>query len=218
MLEFLQIITFSFAALFPVLNPIGSSVIILSLVEGSPSQLNILAYKIALYTSIMLIVALVTGSWILRIFGITIPIVLIGGGLILAFIGWQLLNKPAEKRPHQEIEKAAGDYPSVNEMAFYPLTMPVTAGPGCIAVVIALGAHSIRPVWEETMTNQIGNGIGILLVSIVIYICYRYAHVITNKVGTAGTEVIMRLAAFFNLCIGLELMWHGVLYLIKQVE
>lgn len=218
MLDFFQTIIFSFAALFPVLNPIGSSIIILSIVEGASSQeLNTLAYKIALYTAVMLVVALFTGSWILRIFGITVPIVLIGGGFILAFIGWQLLNKPAETH-HQDIKAIHdADQANFNSMTFYPLTMPVTAGPGCIAVVIALGAHSLRPNLSQTFYYQSATALGILLVATVIYLCYRYAHVITRKLGASGTEVIMRLAAFFNVCIGLQLMWHGTETLIKSV-
>lgn len=218
MLEFLQIISFSFAALFPVLNPIGSSVIILTLLQGRPaSELNKLAYKIAVYAAMMLIIVLFTGAWILRIFGITIPIVLIGGGLILAYIGWQLLNQPSTPKNEAAVQ-AAQQSSDINAIAFYPLTMPITAGPGCIAVVIALGAHSIRRSWHETISNQIGNSIGIMLVALTVYLCYRYSHVIAAKIGESGTAVIMRLAAFFNLCIGLELMWHGFRYLFKIVQ
>jgi multiple antibiotic resistance protein len=214
MLDLIQTIPFSFAALFPVLNPIGSSVIILALVKGSPSsELNKLAYKIALYTAIMLIVVLFSGSWILQLFGITIPIVLIGGGLVLSYIGWQLLIQPATPKKDPAVTNDLSA--NLDKMTFYPLTMPITAGPGCIAVVIALGAHSVRPELRDTLSNQIGNSIGILLVALTVYFCYRYTHVIADKLGESGTAVIMRMAAFFNVCIGLELIWHGLVYLLK---
>lgn len=213
MLELFQAIPFSFAALFPVVNPIGSSVIFMSIAHGSTSQeLNKLSFKVALYVAILLTVVLFTGSWILRAFGISIPIVLIGGGLVLAYIGWQLLNQPSENTTSAN-NNACTDQ-EADSMAFFPLTMPVTAGPGCIAVAIALGAHSMTRHWNSTLLGQIGNTIGILLISISVYFCYRYTHVITQKLGNAGTEVIMRLAAFLNLCIGLELMWHGIRYLL----
>lgn len=213
-MNFAQTITFSFAALFPVLNPIGSSFIILSIVNGSPpEELNKLAYKVAFYTAVMLITALLAGSWILRMFGISIPIVLIGGGLILAYIGWQLLNQPAD--PHKAEIVAAATKTDFDKMAFYPLTMPVTAGPGCIAVVIALGAHGVQASWHNTLLNELGNSIGIALVALTVYLCYRYTHVIAAHLGEAGTAVIMRMAAFFNLCIGMELIWHGIQYLFK---
>jgi multiple antibiotic resistance protein len=217
MLELLQAIPFSFGALFPVINPIGSSVIFLTLVNGSSHQeLNKLSFKIALYATILLTVVLLAGSWILRLFGITIPIVLIGGGLVLAYIGWQLLNKPEETTSSKNDVASANIDRDADEMAFYPLTMPVTAGPGCIAVAIAIGAHSIQRSLEATLMSQIGNVIGICLVGITIFFCYRYAFAITSKLGTAGTRVIMRLAAFINLCIGLEIMWHGIKYLIPR--
>lgn len=212
--EIIQVIPFSFAALFPVVNPIGSSVIVMSIANGaSPQELKTLAVKISVYAAILLITVLLVGSWILRLFGITIPVVLIGGGLVLAYIGWQLLNAPADnnadKMPIQHPES------EIDSLAFFPLTMPVTAGPGCIAVAIALGAHSLTGEWDTTLLNQLGNSIGIILVSLTIFICYRYSYVITHKLGQAGTQVIMKLAAFMNLCIGLELMVHGFRYLLK---
>ena len=212
MLELIQAVPFAFGALFPVVNPIGSSVIFLSIADGSsPSQLNKLSSQIAVYMTIMLIVVLFAGSWILRLFGITIPIVLIGGGFVLAHIGWQLLNKPDAPTANHLVPVEMNA--NIQQMVFYPLTMPVTAGPGCIAVAIALGAHSIRSSVASTMLSQLGNSIGILLVGITVFVCYRYAYAITSKLGRSGTEVIMRLAAFINLCIGLELMWHGMTYL-----
>lgn len=210
MLELIQAIPFAFAALFPVVNPIGSSFIFLALVNGSSVQaINKLAVKIALYAAILLSIVLIGGSSILRLFGISIPIVLIGGGLVLAYIGWQLLNQPDASTNTASVETDK----KVDEMAFYPLTMPVTAGPGCIAVAIALGAHSIRADWEATILSEIGNCIGILLIGVTVFFCYRYAHAITRKLGTAGTRVIMRMAAFINLCIGLQIVYHGLQYI-----
>lgn len=218
MFELLAAIPFSFAALFPVVNPIGSSFVILSIVEGSSTkELNWLAMKIAIYAAIMLIVTLVIGSGLLRVFGITIPIVMIGGGLVLAQIGWQILTqqKTQDQKDNQKIQQAA-ENTNLQTMAFYPLTMPVTAGPGVLAVAIALGAHASRDSLDDMLLSQGGNAIGIILVSITIYFCYRYAHVITAKIGETGTAVIMRMAGFLNFCIGLELIWHGIAMLIKH--
>ncbi len=214
MLELIQAIPFAFAALFPVVNPIGSSFIFLALVDGSSTPaINKLALKIAIYAAALLGIVLIAGSGILRLFGITIPIVLIGGGMVLAYIGWQMLNQP-DGTTNNTAASVDSDK-KIDEMAFYPLTMPVTAGPGCIAVAIALGAHSIGTDWESTILSEIGNCIGILLIGVSIFFCYRYAHAITRKLGTAGTRVIMRMAAFINLCIGLQLIYHGVQYIYK---
>lgn len=214
MLELIQAIPFAFGALFPVVNPIGSSVIFLSLVSGSSKQeLHKLSLKISIYVTVMLIIVLLVGSWILRLFGITIPIVLIGGGFVLAYIGWQLLAKPdtppGDKMTSEDIDE------DTDLMAFYPLTMPVTAGPGCIAVAIAIGAHGIsNNSWERSVMSLTGSAIGIILIGLSVFLCYYYAYAITSKLGKAGTQVIIRLAAFINLCIGLELVWHGIRYLL----
>ncbi len=208
MLELLQAIPFGFAALFPVINPIGSSVIVLALVDGSSTaELNRLAFKIALYTAIMLAIALFAGSWILRIFGITIPIVLLGGGLVIAYIGWMLLN---QSNGNHDAANVTRNDKSIDQMAFFPLTMPVTAGPGCIAVAITLGAHSAQSSLEVTLLSQLGYTIALVLVSLTVYFCYRFSHTITAHLGASGTQVLMRLAAFINLCIGMQIMWHGV--------
>ena len=208
LLEVMQAIPFSFAALFPVVNPIGSSVIVMSIAEGATAaDLKTLAFKIAIFSSILLTTVLISGSWILRLFGITIPVVLIGGGLVLAYIGWQLLNQPDASPTANTDTSPSTD--KVLSMAFYPLTMPVTAGPGCIAVAIALGAHSLTGDLESSAYSLLGDAIGISLVGLAIFICYRYSYTITHKLGQAGTAVIMRLAAFINLCIGLELIVHG---------
>lgn len=213
MLELIQAIPFSFAALFPVINPVGSTVIFLTLVRGASSEeLNRLAFKIALYTAVMLSIVVVAGSWILRVFGITIPIVLIGGGLVLAYIGWQILNEPQTDDVTETPEKTSDQ--TAEGMAFYPLTMPVTSGPGCIAVAIALGAHAVQPSLEQTALGQLGTIIGVILVSLTVFICYRYAHEFAKRMKNSGRQVIMRLAGFINLCIGLELVWHGMSYLI----
>lgn len=208
MLELIQAIPFSFAALFPVLNPLGSALIFLSLTAGlSEHQQTKLAGKIALNTFSLLVIVLLTGSWILRFFGITLPIVQIGGGLVVAYIGWTLLNKDNGKTLGTTVTT---DYNEVKNQAFYPLTMPITAGPGCIAVTLAIGAHDVGRLQTHPEFALLGSIIGIFLASILVFLCYRYAYRLTHRLGPARTQVIMKLAAFINLCIGLEIMWHGV--------
>lgn len=208
----IQAIPFSFAALFPVINPIGSAVIVLSMTMGiSPHTLKKLAAKIAINTFIMLTVVLFTGSWILRFFGISIPIVQIGGGLLLASIGWTMLNQSATA---SNVDKQinSSDEQVISTMAFYPLTLPITAGAGCIAVTLTLGAHAINNNHDfiTSLFNLGGTTIGILLVALSIFLCYNYSAHLIRRLGVTGTQVIVRLSAFVNLCIGLEITWHGI--------
>lgn len=206
MLELIQAIPFSYAAIFPVLNPLGSAVIFLSLARGASEQdLRRLAFKVATNTFVLLMVVLLTGSWILKFFGLTIPIVEVGGGLVVAYIGWSQLNAADDGEKHEnENVRSKKD---INRMAFFPLTMPLTAGPGCIAVTLTIGAHSIA---RAVLLTQIGICLGILLAAITVYVCYGYADKIMRTLGTSGTQVILRLFSFILLCIGLQIVWKGV--------
>lgn len=209
MIEFIQAIPFSYAALFPVLNPLGSAVIFLSLTMGMSEQaLQHLAGKVAINTFILLVSVLLTGSWILGFFGISIPVVQIAGGLVMASIGWTLLNQASTNKNNEtNVDNAGHD---LNAMAFFPLTMPLTAGPGSIAVTLTIGAHEIRKTVLATVWGQLGSIVGILLAAATVFLCYRYAYRLTQMLGSSGTQVIMRLSAFVNVCIGIQIIWHGV--------
>lgn len=211
MLEFIKTIPFTYAALFPVINPLGSAVIFLSMtVAANDAEHRRLARHVAFNTFILLVVVLLTGSWILRFFGISLAMVQIGGGLVLAYIGWGILNKPISAGSENF---SPGDK-AIDGMAFFPLTMPITAGPGSIAVTLTIGAHEMSQSFTTGLLGEVGVVIGILLSALTVFLCYRYAARITNKLGQQGTQVILRLAAFINLCIGLEIIWHGIQSLI----
>jgi len=214
--EFLLTIPFSFAALFPVLNPLGFSVIFLALTQGAPAPIvNKLARQVAVNTFILLVAVLLIGAWILRFFGISIPIVQVGGGLVMAHIGWNLLNQATT--PSENSDTAADEISNKNikDMAFFPLTMPITAGPGSMTVTLTLGAHELHPTLTATAFAQAGVVVGIALSAITVFICYRYARRLTNFFGTAGTQVVTRLSAFLTLCIGVSVTWKGVEGLIR---
>lgn len=208
MLTNTQVILFTFAALFPVINPLAGAMIFLNLTRGAPRPLlNKLALEVSLNTFILLVVVLFTGSWILTIFGITIPIVEIAGGFVVAFLAWSILNQPTtETSENKTIENDK----AVKDMAFFPLTMPLTAGPGSFAVTIAISAHETHKKLIDTVIGQTCATIGILLAALSVFVCYRYAKSITKKLGHTGSSVIMKLSAFINVCIGLQIMWRGL--------
>ena len=214
MLEFAKTIPFTFAALFPVLNPLGGAVTFLTLAMGFPEkELRTLAFKVAVNAFILLTVVLITGSWVLRFFGITLPIVRVAGGMVVAYIAWGLLTRPNALHTQQSTNMTNKD---PNDIAFFPLTMPTTAGPGSIAVTLTVGAHQFSKSITETVLSQLGGIIGILLACITVFICYRYAYFITRSIGKNGTHAIMRISAFINLCIGIQIVWTGINALLQQ--
>src|SRR5271170_7119577 len=126
------------AALFPIVNPLGSAAIFLNLVGGDldPRVNRLLAWKIAVYSFFILVVSLICGTEILSFFGISIYAVQIGGGLIVTATGWTLLNRSDSQTPTGKVTPR-----EVLGNAFYPYTLPITVGPGSISVAVTLGAH-----------------------------------------------------------------------------
>ena len=198
------------AALFPIVNPLGSAAIFLNIAGILEPRLNrLVARKIAVYSFFILIVSLICGTEILSFFGISIYAVQIGGGLIVTVTGWTLLNRPTGSQtptgkvtPHDVLGNA-----------FYPYTLPITVGPGSISVAITLGAHltaSLRARWILSPSVLISALIGTIVICIIIYICYRYASVAEKVLGATGTEVFMRLSSFILVCIGIQIICSGI--------
>jgi multiple antibiotic resistance protein len=198
------------AALFPIVNPLGSAAIFLNLVGTLDPVLNrVLAQKIAIYSFFILVVSLICGTEILSFFGISIYAVQIGGGLIVTATGWTLLNRPTGgQMPTNKVAPR-----DVLGNAFYPYTLPITVGPGSISVAVTLGAHLTASLRVHSILSPsvlISALVGIILICIIIYICYRYAGLAEKALGDTGTEVFMRLSSFILVCIGIQIICSGV--------
>jgi multiple antibiotic resistance protein len=197
------------AALFPIVNPLGSAAIFINMIGGLDGKLhNLLAQKIAVYSFFLLLGSLLCGVKVLEFFGIAIYAVQIGGGLVLTATGWSLLTQDAtaaKNGPAQDDDILAH--------AFYPYTLPVTVGPGSISVAITLGAHLPSEVHASSILFPraiLVALIGIALICLIIYVCYRYARVVERRLGASGTTVVMRLSSFILVCIGIQIVTTGV--------
>jgi multiple antibiotic resistance protein len=205
-------------ALFPIVNPIGNTPIFLSLTRGLSSRgRTALARMIALNGLILILTSIFIGTHILAFFGISLPVVQVGGGLVVISTGWTLLRQPDrddgdEKGAGKECNEA--DY---SKRAFYPLTLPLTVGPGSISVAIAVGAN--RPEGSEWHWPLIaGMLLGAILISASIYWSYRFAERLGRTLGDSAMNVIIRLSSFILVCIGVQILWNGVSALIRTVE
>jgi multiple antibiotic resistance protein len=194
-----------YAGLFPVVNPVGGAPIFLRLTQYVPfADRPLLARRVALNCFILLLCSLLIGSHVLVFFGITLPVVRIAGGLIVASMGWRLLHEGSS----EDRDNAAKHDSSID--AFYPLTMPLTVGPGSISVAITLGSQ--RPASADMMGLALaasGAVAGLLAMAITIYVCYRFAGNLVAALGERGTTVFMRLSAFILFCIGIQIIWSG---------
>ncbi len=199
-----------YAGLFPIVNPVGSAPIFLGLTAGcSDAERNVLARKVAINSIFLLIGSMFIGSHLLVFFGITLPVVRIAGGLVVAAFGWTLLQSGADA---DDRRATAAEHQSAPVDAFYPLTMPLTVGPGGISVAIALGSQ--RPAAENDWSHLLMLGgaaiAGIVAIALTVFVCYRFAERMIAMLGKSGTNVVVRLSAFVLLCIGIQIIWTGV--------
>jgi multiple antibiotic resistance protein len=199
-----------YAGLFPIVNPVGSAPVFLSLTRRYAAETrHLLAGRIAINGFFMLLASLFVGSHILDFFGITLPIVRLAGGCVVVAVGWQLLREGVST--DQQQAEMTGEPAGLDE-AFYPLTMPLTVGPGSIATAIALGSQ--RPLGASSAAHLAmlaGGAIAALAaMGVTIYVAYRFAEGIERVLGPSGTNVLVRLSAFILLCIGFEIAWSGV--------
>ncbi len=200
-------------ALFPIVDPLGNIPIFLGLTAGySTSDRTELSRKIALNSLWLLIGSMLIGSHILNFFGISIPVVQIGGGLVVMWTGWTLLHQDVEQEQEQVHKKVSRQ--DISDKAFYPLTLPLTVGPGSISVALTLGAS--QGIHDNGWIRLVAAIIGPVLVALTIYLSYRFAERLARLLGQTAMNVIVRLASFILLCIGVTIFTHGIHDLIAQ--
>jgi multiple antibiotic resistance protein len=206
--EFFKTTLFILASLLPIINPPAVGFIVLSMVpHATETERAELARNITINSVILLAVSLLLGAYVLAFFGISIPVLRVAGGIIVAVAGWQLLKSKDDDVAARE-EEGGGGVAALRAQAFYPLTLPLTVGPGAIAVAIALGTGS--PEEGPLPVHFAGVAVALVLLSIAIYLCVRYACRVQRVLGDVGTRVVMRLFAFVIFCIGVQIFWLGV--------
>ncbi|VWX61656.1 conserved membrane hypothetical protein [Burkholderiales bacterium 8X] len=201
---------FALAALLPILNPAATAPIFLGLTEGaSQTTRALLARRIARNMFWLLLGAMLIGSYVLEFFGISLPIVRVGGGLIVAANAWRLLTA-TQVAVDSRTELAESFTPDMaRRQAFYPLTFPVSCGPGSIAAAITVGV-SLSDARLSLSLARIGGGVLALLASgVLLYLAFRYAQQLLKPLGEAGTVIFLRMAAFILLCLGVQIVWDG---------
>jgi multiple antibiotic resistance protein len=210
MAEVLNAFLYVFAALFPVINPPGSGLIFLGITwHTTAAARELIARRIALYAFVLLVLSLFVGTYVLKIFGISVPVLRVAGGCVVAAMGWRLLHSTDGNR--ENVGEAEIPLKDLEQQAFYPFTMPLTAGPGSIAVTVALGASGPRMDGSGYFFMfSIGAILATACICAAIYACYAYAYRIQKLIGETGIGITMRLSAFILLCIGVQIIWGGV--------
>jgi multiple antibiotic resistance protein len=220
LLELSKVIPWVITALFPVINPIGTSLIFMNLTDEADSRLRrSIAKKIAANSFILMMSMLIFGAAVLSFFGISVPIIQFCGGLVILSMGWKMLNNPDEDKLNENKESMVKSEISIGTMyrnkAFYPFTFPLTVGPGTFAVTLTLSAELTK---TKGLVNNISHYtaafIAIVILSFSIYFLYGYTDKLAGVLSTNMRRVSLRIISFIMFCIGGEIAWHGLQLLI----
>jgi multiple antibiotic resistance protein len=196
-----------FPALFSIVNPISGAFIFREVTLYRPQDRAALARDVAIYSLVVMTVALWAGSYVLALFGITLAALRVAGGIVVALSAWNLLNSPERHEARQQ-EQATPDA-GADDIAMFPLTIPFTTGPGTIAVAVALGSShpllSARLGWF--FLGMTGAAVAL---AAVIWLTYRSTDHISRLMGPSGSRTVTRLSAFLLLCVGVQILITGV--------
>ena len=204
------------AAVLPILNPPASAPIFVNLTRGLDVGTRIaLAQRIGRNAALMLMGAMLVGTYVLDFFGVSLPIVRVAGGLIVAFTAWGMLyaQQVHNEDKTQMAESLTQD--NVRIQAFYPMTFPLTCGPGSISAAITVGAALHSKHWAASAANFAGGLAAMVAVGVLIMLTFRYAGRILRPLGEVGLVVFLRLTAFILLCVGVQILWDGARELIR---
>jgi multiple antibiotic resistance protein len=196
--------------LLPIINPLAGAPIFTATAGKSDLVVKHMARQVAINSWFVLVGSMLVGTYVLELFGISLPIVRIGGGLLVAASGWRMLNHKDQDEVRAAIAHSSADLPhtEIVRRSFFPITFPLTTGPGTIAASIALGTK-LPSTPALYLLGALVAVLGAAITSLVVYLCYRHAPLLLKRLGEVGTLVMMQLLAFILFCIGIEIMWTG---------
>jgi multiple antibiotic resistance protein len=215
MLEILESGLVTLAALLPIVNPLGAAPIFLAMSADLPAQARRhLASVVARNAFVLLAAAMLVGSYVLAFFGISLPVVRVAGGLVLLASGWRLLHAREEREPPPPTAVVDAWHREIGRRGFYPLTFPLTVGPGSISIAVTLGAREGERLFVAG--RAIADLVSIAIVAGTVYLSFRFASRLITWLGETGTSVFLRLSAFILLCVAISILWSGIVGLIES--
>lgn len=214
MSEAVGVFLLTLSALFPIVDPLGGGPLFLALTHPyTPATRRGLAWRIAVNSFFLMAGSYFIGSYVLSFFGISLPVVQVGGGLVLAAMGWRMLR---EAEGSEESLRKAIPAQDALRRAFYPLTLPLTVGPGSVSVAITLGANATH-LGGLSVASKLAALIAMALISVSIFLCYGFADRLARVLGETAMSVIVRLSSFLLFCIGVQITWNGVRSLLSTL-
>jgi multiple antibiotic resistance protein len=209
--SFLQATVIVPLTLLPIINPLSGAPVFLATAGRDPEVIQRLARQVAINCWFVLVASMLVGTYVLDLFGISLPIVRIAGGFLVAATAWRMLNSHDDDEVRQAVavsQPTAMPQTEIVRLSFFPITFPLTTGPGTIAASIALGAKlPSKPALY--VVGVLLAVLGAAITALTIYLVYRHSATLLKRLGDIGTLVMMRLAAFILFCIGIEIIWTG---------
>jgi len=217
MLLVLKFFALSYSALLPVINPVGSALMFLAVVgDISYEEFRRLARRVAVSVVLFLLVFEAGGAALLNFFGISLPVVQLGGGIVLAAMGWRMLNE--DGRSDGQSASPAPDKTKLDQEIFYPLTFPISAGPATLVVTLTLSAQASGKALIGNISAHLGIALAIAGLGVTIWLCYAYAPRIAKRISPSTIQGILRVVAFVLLCIGVQIATNGWRAIMKSVS
>jgi multiple antibiotic resistance protein len=202
------------AALFPIVDPLGGIPLFLALTpQCAPKECRALSWRVAVNSFWVLIASYFVGAHVLAFFGVSLPVVQVGGGFLVVAIGWSMLAQ--KDRPPKAAQQSLSSV-DLFRGAFYPLTMPVTVGPGAISVAITLGANTTHHYGLHVLI-VVAELVAIAALALSVFLCYAFAGTLARVLGENGMSVIVRLSSFLLICIGVQIAWNGLSALLTSI-
>ena len=190
----------TFLALFPIVNPFGGVPVFFSLTSSMPAaERRHTALKTAGYVIAILVVFLFFGRFVLIFFGISLPVLRIAGGLIVANTAWGMVTGNTRMTAAETNEAA-----TKADISLTPMAMPMLSGPGSIGVVMGLAADA------NSMITYAGMVIGIVALALVVYLFLCLGGPLVKRLGPGAVGAINRIFGFLLLAIAVQLVWDGV--------
>ena len=210
----------AFGALFSIVNPLSGAFIFFGATQGmEPKMRAHVSRWVSIYAFCIVAASLYIGAYVLSFFGISIPVLRVAGGIVVSMSGWRMLNAPdaTEQRRSEAPAYPRSIYTPPSRLAFYPLTMPLTTGPGTISVAISIGAGRPAGLNAALIAFFLETLAAALLLVVLVYGLYRNSARIADLIGTTGTTIVVRLSAFLLFCIGIQVFWNGAAELLGRL-
>ena len=201
----------AFGALFSIVNPLSGAFIFYGATRGLDARVRKQVSRwVAIYAFSIVTASLYIGAYVLSFFGISIPVLRVAGGIVIAMSGWRMLMEPdaTTQRRSETPNPRSIDVPP-SRLAFYPLTMPLTTGPGTISVAISLGASRPSGFHAPLLEFFIETLAAVFILTVLVYEFYRHSSRLADLIGPTGTTIVVRLSAFLLFCIGIQVLWNG---------